>query len=70
MILFASREDSKKRYSICNSCDNFLHKTKMCKKCRCYMPIKVILANAMCPISQWTIVNHDKSITNGYEVEQ
>ena len=48
---YSSEETVKSRLSICNSCDMF--KFKICKSCGCFMPAKVKLAHAECPLNKW-----------------
>lgn len=47
-----SKEIINKRMSLCTSCEFFLP-TKQCSKCLCFMPAKVHLSNADCPIGKW-----------------
>lgn len=42
----------KNRLDICNNCEHFL-RTYQCSKCGCFMPVKVKLANAECPVGKW-----------------
>jgi hypothetical protein len=39
------------RLNICNGCDR-LH-ARICGECKCFMPMKVKLAHAECPIGKW-----------------
>jgi len=39
------------RMEACNSCE-FLA-VKICKRCGCFMPGKIKLPNAFCPIGKW-----------------
>lgn len=41
------------RLDICKWCDNYIKMAKMCKICKCIMPMKVRLKNAKCPINKW-----------------
>jgi uncharacterized membrane protein YvbJ len=41
------------RYEICKSCPELIKLTKQCKKCGCFMNLKVKLAPAECPIGKW-----------------
>jgi hypothetical protein len=45
--------EAQRRYDICKECDSFQKTVKICKECNCFMPIKVNLALAKCPISKW-----------------
>ena len=51
-------EDPKKREAIdkmkmCIQCPHFIKLTKQCKKCGCFMPLKVRLPGQSCPINKW-----------------
>lgn len=50
---YATQEVSEKRYSICESCPEFINFSKQCKKCGCFMTIKTKLQKAQCPINKW-----------------
>ena len=41
-----------KRIKICNDCRE-LTKFKFCKKCRCFMPVKVWFESTACPLNKW-----------------
>ena len=41
------------RYEICKACPELIKLTKQCKKCGCFMNLKVKLAEAACPIGKW-----------------
>lgn len=41
------------RYSICNSCPEFIKLTKQCRKCGCFMEQKAKLEAASCPLGKW-----------------
>lgn len=45
--------EHKKRYVICQSCDEFYPRLKMCKQCMCFMPAKVRLSGVSCPKGLW-----------------
>ena len=42
-----------KRFEICKQCPELVNLTKQCKKCGCFMSMKVLLAEAECPIGKW-----------------
>lgn len=46
-------ERKKHRYSVCKSCENFIHLTKQCKECFCFMPMKTMFKVATCPKGKW-----------------
>jgi|694.fasta_scaffold01402_15 hypothetical protein len=42
-----------KRLSICQTCEFFRPIPQTCKKCGCFMKLKVTLDNARCPLHKW-----------------
>jgi hypothetical protein len=58
----ASDEDAAARLAICEGCPQLRKKTdrhglkSTCKECNCFMPEKVKLASAVCPLGKWTEV--------------
>ena len=48
----ASRTARRDRLAVCQGCEHYLA-TKQCSKCGCFMPLKVTLARAECPIGLW-----------------
>lgn len=42
----------KEKFEICKSCE-FLRRNSTCKKCNCFMPVKVRLPLLHCPIKKW-----------------
>lgn len=49
---YVDEEESSLRMDICNGCEH-LSITKQCDKCGCFMPLKVKLLHASCPIGKW-----------------
>ena len=41
------------RFDICKECPELFTPTAQCKKCGCFMPIKVRLRGLHCPIDKW-----------------
>lgn len=41
------------RYSLCEVCPELTGSTKRCKQCGCFMPGKVKLKQASCPLGKW-----------------
>lgn len=41
------------RLQICESCDQYIQLTKQCKKCLCFMPLKVRFRIFHCPLKKW-----------------
>jgi hypothetical protein len=45
-------ENSEERFEICKKCDS-LNSMNFCTECACFMPAKVKLKNAFCPLGKW-----------------
>ncbi len=41
------------RIKICYECENLLPYIKICKICKCIMPLKVRFKKESCPINKW-----------------
>ena len=41
------------RMKLCLQCDQFFKPTRQCKKCGCFMPLKVRMSEQKCPIGKW-----------------
>ena len=46
-------KDPHKRFEICKECPFFIKATKQCKKCKCFMFLKVWIKDADCPEGKW-----------------
>lgn len=46
-------EIAAKRFAICEACDR-LNKAYLCKECSCFMPAKVLVKSAQCPLDKWS----------------
>lgn len=46
-------ELAESRLKICQSCKAFRPLTQTCKKCGCFMKMKVQLEKAYCPLDKW-----------------
>jgi hypothetical protein len=53
-------EIAKKRLEICNGCAHLTKLTQQCKKCGCFMHLKVKISAAECPIGKWSKVDEVK----------
>jgi len=51
-----SEEVAKERMDICEGCEHLVATTKQCRKCGCFMKLKVTLKRAHCPIDKWGTV--------------
>ena len=45
------------KYAICKQCEKFDNKLKLCKVCKCFMPVKTRLPNTKCPLGKWENLN-------------
>jgi predicted Zn-ribbon and HTH transcriptional regulator len=63
MIESKTNPEISKRISLCAKCENLVQKLNICKKCGCFMPAKVRLSGARCPIGKWEPIEV-KEITN------
>jgi len=41
------------RMKFCLQCEHFFKPTRQCKKCGCFMPVKVRLSGQKCPVGKW-----------------
>ena len=41
------------KMKICLQCEHFFKPTKQCKKCGCFMPVKVRIPRLHCPVGKW-----------------
>jgi hypothetical protein len=50
----------KERLLICSDCDHLFQPTYTCKKCGCFMKVKVQLRKSECPIGLWGKIDSSK----------
>jgi hypothetical protein len=60
---------ARERYTICKSCDEFNATLKTCKKCGCFMPAKVTVTKAKCPVGIWAEFTGAATTTTDYRIE-
>jgi len=53
--MITNTEERKKREELCKSCPSNL--MGLCRKCGCFIVVKVRLASEECPAKKWEIVN-------------
>lgn len=41
------------REFVCNACPDHVPEVKSCLKCECYLPLKLQIASATCPVGKW-----------------
>lgn len=51
--IFAEKETQEKRMEICNTCVFFDKDQNRCRKCGCYMSVKVKFKDVKCPMKFW-----------------
>jgi len=56
--LLVTEEVYNTRMNICNGCEFFVHKSKRCTQCGCFMEAKTRLKKTFCPIHKWETI-HD-----------
>lgn len=47
------KEQTSKRWDECNKCEYFRESTKQCKKCGCFMFLKILNPHSKCPLNKW-----------------
>ena len=52
-LAFSTEEEIETRLAICNKCPEFIKATSTCKKCGCFMILKVKIKKMTCPIGKW-----------------
>lgn len=50
---YTSEDEAQTRIDVCDGCNSFIHLTKQCKECGCFMPLKTKLKNTKCPLNKW-----------------
>ena len=45
--------EKQRRYNICEVCEHFVKHSKRCKKCGCYLKMKIQFKVSECPIKKW-----------------
>ena len=53
MELLTNAATIKERALICKNCENLLPVIHVCKECKCFMPAKMTLIHANCPLQKW-----------------
>ena len=51
--ILVPEEVSKLRLEECGRCDYYDKQQNRCKKCGCYMKVKVKFVNTSCPVGKW-----------------
>ena len=64
----APRAVAAERLGICEGCERFQEKSKICEICGCYLPLKVTAANMKCPIDKWTEWKRNTDTTSSPDI--
>ena len=55
-------ELASERLAICKDCPRIRKTSMTCKECGCFMPAKVKLPNAFCPIGKWQAIEEEPQV--------
>ena len=50
---YVTEEVAEERLTICKACSELIQSSTICKKCGCFMNLKVKLERAACPLKKW-----------------
>ncbi len=70
--MITDKDTARKRYKICEECEEFRRLTGQCKLCNCFMRIKTRFSFSDCPLGKWgtsdTLHKHDlNAATNEFD---
>ena len=51
--MITDKDTARKRYQICEGCEEFRRSTQQCKLCNCFMRIKTRFSFSNCPLGKW-----------------
>lgn len=49
------------RHNICLACSEYKAKSKQCAQCFCLVPLKVRMADSVCPLRKWPEWDYTKN---------
>ena len=52
-VVFVPREVKEQRVEVCEVCPNFDEDFRRCRRCRCLVDVKAVLATEACPDGHW-----------------
>jgi len=65
VTFWASRETIAERARTCAGCEWLFRPTGQCKRCGCFVKLKVKVASQNCPINKWVPEPHSDLLDNG-----
>lgn len=69
MTFWASRETIIERAQTCAACSFLFRPTGQCRKCGCFVKLKVKVASQNCPINKWLPEPESDPFDNGEDME-
>ena len=51
--IFVTKDILMKRFHLCNTCEKYNKKIKICRECLCFMPFKRKFVSTDCPLEKW-----------------
>ena len=51
--IFVTKDILMKRFHLCNTCEKYNKKIKICRECLCFMPFKRKFVSTGCPLEKW-----------------
>ena len=58
---YLSTKEAYERTKVCESCDKYLKRAKICGVCKCFIPAKSRLRYSDCPEGKWKKLDNDAS---------
>ncbi len=52
-MFFLNEEQKRIRDAICKTCKSYIEEKQICNECKCFMPWKIELKLAKCPLGKW-----------------
>jgi hypothetical protein len=53
MINLVDNDEAHRRFDFCRKCPELIRPTAQCKKCGCFMKVKVRIEGSECPLGKW-----------------
>ena len=68
MTFWASKQTVVERAKVCAGCEWLFRPTGQCKRCGCFVKLKVKVASQNCPINKWLPEDGSNPFDNGEEM--